>query len=179
MDSVEKGQRVTIVKGRKGNGVSGTIFWIGDDKYNEGQKRLGVRGDDGETYWVSAANVEATDQPEPAPEAPDYEKGDRVVFTQHGDEGFGEVFWVGPSKHGPGFRVGIKLEGDEDLWLDSRQVRRLEEGEALPAVAPAPASVDPTAGVPLDGPPPLEDGDPGVTEVPPMPEDWNDDDPLF
>ncbi|MEN0064292.1 MAG: hypothetical protein AAGA48_19235 [Myxococcota bacterium] len=170
MDGVEKGNRVAIVKGRKGNGATGTVFWIGDDKYNEGQKRLGVRGDDGETYWVSADYVELTDVPEAEPGEPDYEKGDRVAFTNRGEEGIGEVFWVGPSKHGPGYRVGIKLEGDEDLWLDSRQVRRLDDEAG--SVAPAPVAS-------TGEPPPFEDGDPGMTEVPPMPEDWNDEDPLF
>ncbi|MEO0600252.1 MAG: hypothetical protein AAF211_02395 [Myxococcota bacterium] len=176
MESVAKGARVTIVKGRKGNGVNGTVFWIGDDKYNEGQKRLGVRGDDGETYWVSASYVEATDVPESEPDEPEYEKGDRVTFEHQGEEGIGEVFWVGPSKHGPGFRVGLKLEGDEDLWLDSRQVKGLIEDGGVPALDEAPP---PEVGVPAGEPPPFEDGDPGVTEPPAVTEDWDDEDPPF
>jgi len=177
LQTVEKGMRVAIVKGRNGNGEVGTVFWIGDDKFNPGQKRLGVRGDDGETYWVSAENVEPTDAPEAEPEAPTYEKGDTVEFEHRGEMGIGEVFWVGPSKHGPGYRVGVKLEGDEDLWLDSRQVKRVLDGPAAPAGEPPPIEAgDPGPTAP---PPPLEDGDPGYTEVPPMPEEWNDEEPPF
>lgn len=173
MESVEKGVRVAIVKGRKGNGVVGTVFWIGEDKYNEGQKRLGVRGDDGETYWVSADNVELTDVPEAEPEEPDYEKGDRVTYEHRGEEGIGEVFWVGPSKHGPGYRVGLKIEGEEDLWLDSRQVKARIEGDlpALDGGDEAPPE--------LGEPPPFEPGDPGMTEAPAGVDEWDDEDPPF
>ncbi len=176
MESVEKGARVAIVKGRKGNGVVGTVFWIGDDKYNEGKKRLGVRGDDGETYWISADNVEATDVPEAEPAEPDYERGDLVAFEHRGEEGLGEVFWVGPSKHGPGYRVGLKLEGEEDLWLDSRQVKgRVDRGDVPPlddADGPPPEPLSAPAGEP----PAWEDGDPGIAEPP---AEWNDEDPPF
>ena len=46
-----KGARVKIIRGRSGVGVSGEIFWKGDSRYSDGE-RLGIRGDDGETYWI-------------------------------------------------------------------------------------------------------------------------------
>jgi len=191
MDSVDKGTRVAIVKGRNGNGVVGTVFWIGDDKYDEGKKRLGVRGDDGDTYWVSADNVEPSNVAEAPPEQPAYERGDCVEFEHQGELGIGEVFWIGPSKHGPGYRVGLKLPGDEDLWLDSRQVKRVLDGPAEAGGAPptmdagdpgpteAPPMFEDGDPGPTEAPPFFEDGDPGYVEVPPMPEEFDEEGPPF
>ena len=120
-----KGARVRVTGGKQGVGSTGTIFWIGDDKFNPGQKRFGVRADDGETLWISDAHVEelsgsAAELP-PPPEPP--RKGDRVQWRNRGDEGEGTVFWVGASKSGPGHRVGVRLDDQEEpLWLDARQI---------------------------------------------------------
>ena len=149
---MDKGVRVEIVKGRKGKGVVGTVFWIGEDKYKEGGKRVGIHGDDGETYWVSTDYVEETDAAPPEPSGPDPEKGDRVLWRQGDDAGEGEVFWVGPSKSGPGTRVGVKCDDDETRWFDSRALTLLSED------APAAAAEE-------------EDGPPGPV--------WDDEDPLF
>ena len=119
---MEKGTRVEIVRGQTGTGAVGTVFWVGEDRYNEGTKRLGVRGDDGETYWVSGDDVEKSNAAVPVHEAPDLNRGDRVTWTKGGVAGEGEVFWVGPSKHGPGVRVGVK-DGEESLWFDAHQLK--------------------------------------------------------
>ena len=55
--TIDKGTRVTIIGGRRGKGQSGSVFWTGKNKWGDGD-RLGVRGDDGETYWVSDVDAE-------------------------------------------------------------------------------------------------------------------------
>ena len=61
-----KGKRVEVVKGRKVPiGVKGEVFWVGEGRsYNRWDKpglRLGVRGDNGETYWIDDRNVRVID----------------------------------------------------------------------------------------------------------------------
>ncbi len=128
----QKGERIKIVRGRSGVGVHGEIFWKGASKFGDGE-RFGMRGDDGETYWVDESEVEASDETAPEPEET-YEKGDRVSFRSRGREGTGTVFWVGPSRRGPGQRLGVRddaPEGEEDaVWLDDREVTLLERGGA-------------------------------------------------
>ena len=52
-----KGQAVTVVKGRKvPKGTTGVVFWTGEDSY--GKARIGFKGEDGETFWTAASNVE-------------------------------------------------------------------------------------------------------------------------
>jgi hypothetical protein len=122
---IGKGSRVKVTSGKNGVGSVGTVFWTGPDKYNEDNQRLGVRADDGETLWVSEAVVEevtgsAAAQPDAGP-PPD--KGARVKWTNRGDTGEGTIFWVGQNKSGPGHRVGVRLDDQEDpLWLDGRQI---------------------------------------------------------
>jgi hypothetical protein len=130
---MDKGTRVEIVRGRAGKGVVGTVFWVGEDRFNEGSSRLGVRGDDGETYWVSGDNVEPTDAEPPDDEGPELEKGDRVSWRRGEDEGEGEVFWLGPSKHGGGVRVGVRDEAGETWWFDARQLTPVG-GQAAAAI---------------------------------------------
>ena len=128
---MDKGTRVKIVKGRKAVGMTGTVFWYGDNKFGEG-KRCGIEGDDGETYWISESNLEKTNDAAPELEIP--EKGTRVVFTSEaGEEVEGEVFWSGESKSGRTVRLGVKDAEGETHWLDARKAR--------PADAPAPESV--------------------------------------
>ena len=56
---MEKGQTVTVVKGRKvPKGTTGVVFWVGEDSYGKG--RIGFKGTDGETYWTATSNVEVT-----------------------------------------------------------------------------------------------------------------------
>ncbi len=133
--TVDKGTRVEIVDGRQGKGQSGTVFWTGKNKWGDGE-RLGVRGDDGETYWVSDQDVEVTNAKAPEqPAGPTFEKGDRVAFKQRGQEGTGTVFWIGQSRSGPGQRLGINDDnGEEAVWLDARLARALD-GES-PAPSP-------------------------------------------
>lgn len=119
MSDIDKGSRVVVVKGRKAVGTMGTVFWIGDNKWGEG-KRLGIEGDDGQTHWIAMSNVELTDQQPPEIEPPS--KGDMVAWTVDEQELTGTVFWVGESKSGRGYRVGVKDDAEETHWLDARQV---------------------------------------------------------
>lgn len=129
---MDKGTRVEIVRGRNGKGAVGTVFWVGDDKFDEGSKRLGVRGDDGETYWVSSNNVERTGAEPPDDDGPELEKGDRVGWRRGEEEGEGEVFWLGPSKHGGGVRVGVRDDAGETHWFDARQLTPLGGAAGAP-----------------------------------------------
>lgn len=160
---MEKGDRVRITDGRQGKGQSGSVFWKGPNKYGGGE-RLGVRGDDGETYWVNSDDCEKDDGPAPEPEAgPTFSKGDRVAFRVRGREGTGSVFWIGESRNGPGQRLGINDdEGEDAVWVDAIQARPLEahedngppahpSGPAAPASAlPAPASDSDEDFIPAD-----------------------------
>ena len=135
--AIDKNTRVTITTG-DGKGQSGTVFWTGADKYRGGQ-RLGVRGDDGETYWVSEGDVETTTDAPPA--GATYDKGDRVRFRNHGQEGTGTVFWTGESRSTGGQRLGIRDDQspDDAVWIDARFVSPLSpEDDAGPPPASAP-----------------------------------------
>lgn len=133
---MDKGDRVRITGGRQGKDKTGTIFWKGPNKYGSGE-RFGVRGDDGETYWVSSDDVESTDAAPPPVEAgPTFEKGDRVAYEVRGEPGVGEVFWIGQSKSGPGQRLGVRPDGsDEAVWLDARRARPATEEDEQAAAA--------------------------------------------
>ena len=124
---MDKGARVRITSG-KGRDVSGSIFWKGANKWGPGE-RYGVRGDDGETYWVAATDVEATTAEAPPPPAgPTFAKGDRVRFKNRGAEGTGTVFWIGQSRNGPGQRLGINDDhGEEAVWLDAHRCEALTD----------------------------------------------------
>ena len=127
---MDKGDRVRITGGRQGKDKTGTIFWKGPNKYGSGD-RYGVRGDDGETYWVSGDNVEASEAAAPpVEEGPTFAKGDRVAYKVRGEEGVGTVFWIGESRNGPGQRLGVRPDdSDEAVWLDARQAREATEDD--------------------------------------------------
>ncbi len=122
---LEKGARVAIVAGRKGAGVRGEIFWIGENKYGPGM-RYGVRGDDAETYWVDEASLgpeSAAPAPPPRQAKPPLAKGARVEIVKGRDKGkLGEVFWVGESKFGVGMRYGVRGDDEETYWVDEQLV---------------------------------------------------------
>ncbi len=176
---VDKGTRVTITKG-KGTGVSGTIFWVGANKWGPGQ-RFGIRGDDGETYWAPEPDVEEAGGPAPEVEAgPTFAKGDRVGFKVGEREGTGTVFWTGDSRSGPGQRLGINDDsGEEPVWLDSRFARALGADEPPMVESGVPGvGRDPAVAMPeYDGPaqePPLPDSEPLASDdeaPPPVPYD--------
>ncbi len=153
-EGVKKGDRVKILEG-KGCDQHGEVFWTGPNKWGAGL-RLGVRGDDGETYWVGEADTEPSTERPPAPEpAESFEKGDRVAFTQRGQQGEGTVFWTGQGRTG-GQRLGVRPDDSEDaVWLDARFASR--------AAPPAPAAPAAPA-APRE--PPVQDGD-GYTEYAP------------
>ena len=110
---------MTVARGKKSVGVTGTIFWIGDNKWGEG-KRTGIEGDDGQTYWIALEHLDASATLAPQVEPP--ARGTRVRFELSDVTVEGEIFWVGPSKSGNGWRVGIKDASDEPHWLDARAV---------------------------------------------------------
>ncbi len=131
--SIGKGSRIEITGGRRGVGVCGEVFWVGESRYSDGQ-RFGVRGDDGETYWVDESEVRPTNRAAPEPEPGEtFDKGDRVRFKLRGREGTGTVFWTGKSRSGPGQRLGVRDDQPEDpendaVWLDARQATLIEAG---------------------------------------------------
>lgn len=168
---MDKGARVRITGGRQGKGKTGEIFWKGPNKWGEGE-RFGVRGDDGETYWVADRDVEVCSESAPEPEAgPTFAKGDRVRFQRRGVEGTGTVFWIGESKNGPGQRLGVRddaADGEDDaVWIDARLCEVLDGDGPPPRSAPARLSqgshddeVPPAQSYempPLDDGPPLDD----------------------
>ena len=133
---MERDARVELVSG-KGKGVSGSVFWIGDNKYGPG-KRYGIRGDDGDTYWATEDQVRESSaaRPSAVPEGPVPEKGAVVTFRAGGQEVVGEVFWVGQSKSGPGHRLGVRDADGATHWVDAKF--------AKPTRGPLPASAHET-----------------------------------
>ena len=117
--AIGKGDRVLVVKGKKSLGTVGTVFWIGPNKFGEGN-RLGIKSDDAETHWVPEAYVEVTALQAPEVEPP--EKGASVSWMDGDLPRAGTVFWVGESKAGNGYRVGVKDDDGETHWLDARQL---------------------------------------------------------
>ena len=136
---MKKGDRVKIVAGQ-GEGRCGQVFWVGANKWGPGQ-RLGVRGDDGQTWWVSEADAESSDEPAPVVEpGPTFQRGDEVVCTVGGGQVRGTVFWVGESRRGSGQRLGVRPDDDDEaVWLDAR-FARLVDGQDSAASASASAS---------------------------------------
>lgn len=163
---MDKGDRVKIISGQ-GRGQLGTIFWVGENRYGSG-KRFGVEGDDGRTWWINDTDTEPLaggEDPGP-PEAPTFEKGDRVGWSVRGVEGTGRVFWIGDSRRG-GQRLGINDDnGEEAVWLDARQVHALEDQAAPTAAAPAPSWDD--NGADDDEPQSSWEPAPALSEPPPM-----------
>ena len=162
---MDKGARVTIISG-KGKDVSGEVFWKGENKWGPGE-RLGVRGDDGETYWVADSDVELAGGPAPVIEAgPTFDKGDRVSFTEGGEPGTGTVFWTGESKGGPGQRVGVRDDATEDaVWKDSRHCVLLEgDADPMPRRQDGPAAPmdGDVADIPWEDPLDVDDGPPAA-----------------
>jgi len=147
----------------------GTVFWVGENSYGDG-KRLGVKGDDAETYWVNAENVEPSEAPVSTPGGPAPDRGDRVRWKQAGATGEGDIFWVGPNRHAPGVRVGVRCDDGETRWLDQVQVEVIDAGSSAGASgAPAPGFV------PSD-PPPMDDEPPPIEDAPAWMGDDDDDD---
>ena len=158
----QKGARVEIVDGRSGVGVSGEIFWKGESRYTDGE-RLGVRGDDGETYWVDDSEVQAATGEAPKQDAgPTFDKGDRVSFRDRGRDGTGTVFWIGQSRQGPGQRLGVRdddAEGEDNaVWLDARLCKPSDtpapEGSERPARSSGRST---SSGADIPPAPPMDD----------------------
>lgn len=55
---VSYGKPVVVVKGRKiPHGTEGECFWVGNDRFNKYNKRIGFRTASGDTMWTSLSNV--------------------------------------------------------------------------------------------------------------------------
>lgn len=173
---MKKGDRVKIIKGQ-GKDTVGEVFWTGPNKWGGGE-RFGVRGDDGDTYWVNSADCEPATGAAPKVEAGrEYGKGDRVKFKVRGREGTGSVFWIGDSRSGPGQRLGINDDDGEDaVWLDARFVQPLDN-EPAPQAGGSPSgggATEPPAdfySVEDGWVPPGDDGPPSA----PIADDYADD----
>lgn len=165
-----KGDRVGIVSGRSGKGMRGEVFWIGESRYGKGT-RYGIRGDDGETYWVDEQHLGAeTDVPEP--ELPGggrepLEKGTRVRITRGEAAGTtGEIFWVGEKKFGRGMRYGVRGDDEQTHWVDDVACEPLDEASAPSAGGSAGPPFDDDAPPPDDDDAPFEDE--GFDDEPPF-----------
>ncbi len=188
----EKGARAAIMSGAKGAGVRGEIFWIGENKYGPGM-RYGLKGDDGQTYWVDEASLGAEDAAPPAPApapksdaapaAPGatFDKGDKVTITAGPGSGkIARVFWAGRSKYGPGMRYGVRDDDDETYWLDGREVAPVQAAAGaavVDAVSPAVAGPEAASRASDKAPPVFGDDDmlpPEAYEDAPPPENFDD-----
>lgn len=55
---VDRGKRVVVARGRKvPRGTEGEVFWIGPDKFGNGD-RIGIRTEDGAVHWTAARNCD-------------------------------------------------------------------------------------------------------------------------
>jgi hypothetical protein len=165
----DKGDRAAIVSGRKGVGVRGSVFWTGENKYGSGM-RYGLRGDDGETYWVDeqeigreedaplAPKVEAAKAAAPKSNAAavssTFDKGDRVTITA-GPNGVGiagSIFWTGESRYGKGMRFGVKGDDEATYWVDENQVEAAQPSSQPKPQSNRPQSYRPQSTRPSDEP---------------------------
>lgn len=158
----QNGDRAAIVKGRNNVGIRGQVFWIGENKYGPGV-RYGLRGDDGESYWVDETNIGPEEGAPPAPDAAEpgepLARGSRVSITKGRSAGVvGEVFWVGDSKYGAGMRYGVKDEDGETHWADGREVELLAAPEAGGGEARG-GGAEPSGDAPPDDHVPFPDGE--------------------
>jgi hypothetical protein len=165
--ALDKGDRVKVIGGRKSKGVTGTIFWVGENNYGEGQ-RFGIRGDDGETHWVPEEHCEASDERMEVPEGPELGKGDRVQWGDADALAEGVVFWLGPNKYGPGTRVGVKDDAGETHWYDSRQLTKLDSPPTPTAHPDGPGP----GGSAFDQPDAYGAPAAGWGDAPPIDDDW-------
>ena len=189
---MEKGTRVEVIAGFKGKGAVGNVFWYGPDKFSEGSFRIGIKTDEGQTFWISTDDVREVDagftsdstptqtsKPEPEKrlqqstpqEANSFSRGMRVRWVQ----GEGTIFWAGASKYGDGVRLGIKDDNEVTHWLDGAEVSLIVEEVVIEDSEPhvvddAPPPVDATF---VDSTPPWESdrNDPGPEFAPPPFED--------
>lgn len=181
----DKGDRAAIVAGPKGVGVRGAVFWVGENKYGPGM-RFGLRGDDGETYWVDESQIGSEDGAPPAPARPaaakssiTFNKGDsvKIIGGPNAVGSVGQVFWTGDSKYGNGMRYGVRV-GEDTVWVDGHQV----EAASAPAQGND-ASDEPPAGmfddIPADAQPPEGELPPEAFDGDDMPPEAYEDDIPF
>lgn len=112
MAKISKGDRV-LVTDSANHGKTGQVFWEGPNKFGPG-RRYGVRGDDGETYWVNEDGVrrEAERFEPPAIEGAPLQ-GLRIVLT-------GELDFIGRAEataalEALGAKVTGSVSGKTDL----------------------------------------------------------------
>lgn len=104
-----------VVKGRKVPiGTVGTVFWVGEGGF-DGDRRLGIEGDDGETYWTAASNCVRTHRAPVRVEPPP--KGAKVRFEDDDGLHFGVVFRTGTETAENGYRVGVRCSDHQTRWV--------------------------------------------------------------
>ncbi len=137
--AVEKGSRVEVFKGRKVPvGTTGEVFWVGAGTYGT---RVGLKGDDGDTYWLASDNCRPEGWAQLVVRAGDHgwdivarqleaaqiHKGDRVRFVNAEGQAFiGEVFWKERNRLGVRVGAGEGHNGSDVLWLNTSQVEKLD-----------------------------------------------------
>jgi hypothetical protein len=181
---VDKGTRVKVYKGRNAVGTTGVIFWIGDNKFGDG-KRIGLEGDDGQTYWLPMENVQETSEASTVEDSgPEPVKGSKVRWGSGETEGFGTVFWFGAAKNGRGNRVGVNDAHGETHWFSAKQVTVIDDLPDAPVAPSITAAPDMPEGPSWDHAP--DYGDAEDDEGPPpvwndnAPEPvWDDEEPPF
>lgn len=92
-EKVAKGKKIKVVRGRKVPiGATGVVFWMGEVNYDPYKRfynstmRVGFKGDDGETYWTDARNVEVVNPS-------DYYEDEKVVEMINAQIEKGELIW--------------------------------------------------------------------------------------
>lgn len=142
-----KGSRVRVVRGRKTpQGTEGVVFWIGEGTsgrgyYAETVTRVGIKTDDGVTYWVNNINycVNLTPRTDADIDADNKaqkrasiarnltHKGSQIVSKRVS----GTVAWAGYTKRGNGpWRALVKSGGD--FWLDASEISAVD-GQSIQA----------------------------------------------
>ena len=163
----DKGDRAAIVSGKNPLGTRGEVFWVGENKYGPGM-RYGLKGDDGQTYWLNDEEIGSEEgappppPPKPKSDKPVLDKGTRVKIVGTKDAGVeGEIFWTGQSRYGPGMRYGVK-NGEETYWVDEENVEVVETPAAASGGSAESAEEPPPA-----GPMPMDDAVPDDADLPP------------
>lgn len=123
-----KGKLVEVVRGRKVPvGTKGVLIWIGASRFGD---RVGVKDEAGEVHWTAAGNVEVVVERDaeghavlPAPPEPPAPPAVTKGMAVRTPDGFtGRVFWMGLTKSGTAWRVGVKDAAGTVAWASAAEV---------------------------------------------------------
>lgn len=121
---VAVGKRVRVMKGRKvAVGTEGTIFWLGADDYSRSyrtgaanKRRIGLKTDDGEKFFLAAGNVAVIDPAQYLTSAADLMEKEAewtTALLRHGN--FGGTYRSGEAALGRPFYLDAPTVTDEVL----------------------------------------------------------------